>query len=327
MTGFDLEAVRADHHSPRSYLVRHVTRYEYDAPRVAAYELGRLTPRPTPTQTVRSTATRLEPAPLVRTTHTDRYGNLVDYIEVREPYTVLELAKESIVDVHWPAPDLDALNARTLGETAAHLAAHGDPVEAVEFALPSPLVEVTDAVTREFSVFKHGAVSRKTHGSVGTFDVAVHVPGAVEPRQAGPTKLIVTFNQEVQTPGGPTTEDIALSSGTVTGVAFYTHNGPQLTIDMTGAANQANLVVSYPGLTDDQGAPLAETLCFGVLTGDANGDQRVNIFDLVQVRNALNQAPTQSTFTRDVTADGAINIFDLVAVRNVLNTALANACP
>jgi len=64
-----------------------------------------------------------------------------------------------------------------------------------------------------------------------------------------------------------------------------------------------------------------------VLTGDANGDQRVNIFDLVQVRNALNQAPTQSTFTRDVTADGAINIFDLVAVRNVLNTALANACP
>ncbi|NLX23279.1 MAG: hypothetical protein GXY55_16630 [Phycisphaerae bacterium] len=188
-------------------------------------------------------------------------------------------------------------------------------------------VEVTDAVTREFSVFKHGAVSRKTHGSVGTFDVAVHVPGAVEPRQAGPTKLIVTFNQEVQTPGGPTTEDIALSSGTVTGVAFYTHNGPQLTIDMTGAANQANLVVSYPGLTDDQGAPLAETLCFGVLTGDANGDQRVNIFDLVQVRNALNQAPTQSTFTRDVTADGAINIFDLVAVRNVLNTALANACP
>ncbi|NLT27207.1 MAG: transglutaminase family protein, partial [Microbacteriaceae bacterium] len=146
MTGFDLEAVRADHHSPRSYLVRHVTRYEYDAPRVAAYELGRLTPRPTPTQTVRSTATRLEPAPLVRTTHTDRYGNLVDYIEVREPYTVLELAKESIVDVHWPAPDLDALNARTLGETAAHLAAHGDPVEAVEFALPSPLVAVTDAV-------------------------------------------------------------------------------------------------------------------------------------------------------------------------------------
>ncbi len=188
-------------------------------------------------------------------------------------------------------------------------------------------VEVTDAVTREFSVFKHGAVSRKTHGSAGTFDVAVHVPGAVEPRQAGPTKLIVIFNQEVQAPGGPTTDDIALSSGTVTGVAFYTHNGPQLTIDMTGAANQANLVVSYPGLTDGQGDPLAETLCFGVLAGDATGDRRVNVLDLVQVRNVLNQVPTQSTFTRDVTADGAVNVLDLVAVRNVLNTALTENCP
>ena len=82
---FDLERIRADHHSPRSYLVRHVTRYEYDAPRVAAYEFGRLTPRATSTQRVRSTATRLEPAPLVRTEHVDRYGNLAEYIEVRRP--------------------------------------------------------------------------------------------------------------------------------------------------------------------------------------------------------------------------------------------------
>ena len=48
--------------------------------------------------------------------------------------------------MHWPAPDLDALNARTLAETAEALAARGDPVDVVEFTMPSPLVEVTDAV-------------------------------------------------------------------------------------------------------------------------------------------------------------------------------------
>ena len=145
MSGFDLERIRADHHSRRAYLVRHVTRYEYDAPRVAAYELGRLTPRDTPTQTVRATATHLEPAPLVRTTHTDRYGNLVEYIEVREPYTVLELEKESVVEVAWPAPDLERLDRWTLAGAAAELAATGDPVDVVEFTMPSPLVAVTDA--------------------------------------------------------------------------------------------------------------------------------------------------------------------------------------
>jgi hypothetical protein len=52
----------------------------------------------------------------------------------------------------------------------------------------------------------------------------------------------------------------------------------------------------------------------------------VSIFDLVQVRNALNQAATDITFPKDVTADGAINIFDLVAVRNNLNQNVGT-CP
>ncbi len=198
-----------------------------------------------------------------------------------------------------------------------------------EFTAYNDLLEPIepDAVSREFTVFKPGAVSRKTHGSAGTFDVTVHVPGAIEPRQAGPTRVIVTFDQEVQAPGGLDTGDVWLSSGAVTGVALYTDNGPQLTIDLTGATNQANMLVGYPGLVDDQGDPLAETLCFGVLAGDATGDRRVNVLDLVQVRNVLNQGPTQSTFTRDVTADGAVNVLDLVAIRNVLNTALPDVCP
>lgn len=146
VSGFDLDRIRADHHLPRTYLVRHVTRYDYEAPRSAAYERGRLTPRDTATQQVVSTTTTLEPTPEVHTTHVDNYGNLSEYIEVREPYTTLELAKESIVRVDWPAPDVEALNRWSLAEAVQAVAANGDPVDVTEFTMASPLVEVTPEV-------------------------------------------------------------------------------------------------------------------------------------------------------------------------------------
>ncbi|NLX20904.1 MAG: hypothetical protein GXY55_04420, partial [Phycisphaerae bacterium] len=52
----------------------------------------------------------------------------------------------------------------------------------------------------------------------------------------------------------------------------------------------------------------------------------VNIFDLVSVRNSLNQGVSEANFRADVNADGSINIFDLVAVRNNLNQNVAE-CP
>ncbi|NLX20688.1 MAG: hypothetical protein GXY55_03315, partial [Phycisphaerae bacterium] len=78
--------------------------------------------------------------------------------------------------------------------------------------------------------------------------------------------------------------------------------------------------------TGTAGQAVVDELCFRVLPGDADGDGVVNIFDLVQVRNALNQAATDTTFPKDVTADGLVNIFDLVAVRNNLNQSVGT-CP
>jgi len=62
-------------------------------------------------------------------------------------------------------------------------------------------------------------------------------------------------------------------------------------------------------------------------SADVTGDGQVNIFDLVLVRNQLNQPVAAASFRADVNADGSINIFDLVGVRNSLNTSIATACP
>ncbi|HUS58953.1 MAG TPA: dockerin type I repeat-containing protein, partial [Planctomycetota bacterium] len=57
------------------------------------------------------------------------------------------------------------------------------------------------------------------------------------------------------------------------------------------------------------------------IPGDANGDCRVNILDLIFIRNRLNaEVSTGDNIKADVNLDGRINILDLIYVRNRLNT-------
>ncbi|HUW33696.1 MAG TPA: dockerin type I repeat-containing protein, partial [Planctomycetota bacterium] len=57
------------------------------------------------------------------------------------------------------------------------------------------------------------------------------------------------------------------------------------------------------------------------IDGDANMDCRVNILDLISIRNKLNQdAGTGDNWKADVNEDTRINILDLIFVRNKLNT-------
>jgi hypothetical protein len=56
------------------------------------------------------------------------------------------------------------------------------------------------------------------------------------------------------------------------------------------------------------------------ILGDANLDCRVNILDLIFVRNRLNKDPqTADNWQADVVQDGSINILDMIYVRNRLN--------
>ena len=167
-----------------------------------------------------------------------------------------------------------------------------------------------------------GAVSVRTQGGAGAFSIDVGT-GAVESRANGPMSLVAEFDIPIQLAGQA--GDVTVSSGTVTDLAV---DGSTLTVTMSGAANASLLTVGFPGVADanDVTAVSESTLCVPVLAGDATGDRAVNIFDLVQIRNALNQPVTAANFRTDVSADGSVNIFDLVAVRNSLNTSVA-ACP
>ena len=57
------------------------------------------------------------------------------------------------------------------------------------------------------------------------------------------------------------------------------------------------------------------------IAGDANMDCRVNILDLIFIRNKLNQpVGTGDNWQADVNGDARVNILDLIFVRNKLNT-------
>jgi hypothetical protein len=173
--------------------------------------------------------------------------------------------------------------------------------------------------------FLVGAVSRRTHGSAGDFDIEVSESGAEETRSGGPTLVVVTFDRAVTGVGGLDPTDVELSSGVVSGVSA---NGGELSIVLAGTADAANLTIQFPGIVSTAtGAPVVQSLCFGVLRGDVTLNRQVNAFDLNAVRARLGQAVTAANFRYDVAANGGLNAFDLTAVRANLGKQLETACP
>lgn len=166
-----------------------------------------------------------------------------------------------------------------------------------------------------------GAFSRRWHGASQSFDINLLPLGSpngagIESRSGGPREVIVNFSEPLA-PGGASSMG-ELSDGPA---------GNQKTIAIAGVANRSCPVIAVTGVSDLSGNPLSgdNDVAIRVLAGDANADGAVNIFDLIAIRNQLNQPVTTTNFRDDVTADGAINIFDLIATRNSLNTTVS--CP
>src|SRR5256885_16892924 len=90
-----------------------------------------------------------------------------------------------------------------------------------------------------------GAVSRKTHGSVGSFDVDLPLSGpeGIEDRTGGPNgnhTIVVTF------PGPVTVGSAACGGQTATASA----NGSVVNVNCTGVPNAQNITITLTGVSD-----------------------------------------------------------------------------
>ncbi len=172
------------------------------------------------------------------------------------------------------------------------------------------------------------AVSRKTHGTVGDFDIPLPLTGTpgLETRSGGATNdytLVVTFSAPVTVTGDTqaqvTSGDVG-SAGKSNGGAV-TVSGSSVTVPLTNVANAQTLNVTLNGVTDGSGYGNL-VIPMSVLVGDVNASGGVSSTDVGQVKAQVSQTVAAGTFRADVNASGAINSTDVGIVKAATGTEL-----
>jgi hypothetical protein len=167
-----------------------------------------------------------------------------------------------------------------------------------------------------------GAVSRKTHGSAGTFDVDLPLTGqpGIECRTGGPSgnhTAIITFAVPVSVTNVTVTPG---AGGTGSANGFSVQNS-QVTVNLTNVSNAQTLSINLIGVTGGANSGNV-SIPMSVLTGDTTGNGRVNSSDISQTQSQSGQPVGLSNFREDVTANGFINSSDISLVQSFSGTAL-----
>jgi RHS repeat-associated protein len=167
---------------------------------------------------------------------------------------------------------------------------------------------------QQFEILPVSAVSRKTHGSAGAFDVNLPLTGTpgVEPRSGSTLLLIVTFPRPISFAGA------SLSTGSAwIASAILSGDSKTVTINLTGVSNAQNLVVSLNNVND---GTATDNVLIGVsvLLGDVDGNGVVNSLDPPQGILPVNA----SNFRTDITLDGIVNGSDTAAAQAAIGTSV-----
>ncbi len=159
-----------------------------------------------------------------------------------------------------------------------------------------------------------GAVSRKTHGGAGAFDIPLPLSGApgVECRNTGGSYTIVlTFGNSV------VAGNATVTSGTGSVSGSPTFSGNTMTVNLTGVADVQKITVTLQGVTDTMAQTLADTpVSMNVLVGDTSGNKIVNASDIAQAKGQAGAPVTAANFREDVNGDGGISASDVSLVKS-----------
>jgi uncharacterized protein (TIGR02597 family) len=174
--------------------------------------------------------------------------------------------------------------------------------------------------TNSFPVTAISAVSRKSHGAAGVFDVPLPLSGTpgVECRSGGANndyQIVFTFPENVTFSGADVTSGPGSVANTSGGGAT------QVTVNLTGVTNAQRLTVTLQGVNDGTNTnDVAVRL--GVLVGDINGNGSVNATDIGQTKTQSGVPVTAANFRQDVVITGTINATDIGQVKARSGTLL-----
>ncbi len=166
-------------------------------------------------------------------------------------------------------------------------------------------------------------VSRKAHGSAGTFDVDLTNGHGIECRSGGLNgdhTLVFRFTNPLASVAGA---GMTSGAGSIASSNIDSNNAHNYIVNLTGVANAQIISLSLSNVTDLFGnvnnmvsPPIA------VLLGDVNASRRVDAADVSFVRQQTLQAIDSSNFRADINASGRIDAADVSIARQQTLTSL-----
>lgn len=174
------------------------------------------------------------------------------------------------------------------------------------------LYSIDPTISNNTPLIPVSVVSRKTHGTAGTFDLALPFFGAmeVEPRSGGATgdhRIIFTFAEPVTFAGIDLTPAAARVKTSTTST-----DGKQVTVDLTNVADGQILTVRLLNVNSHGDVAIS----LRMLLGDVNASGSVNASDISAVKARSGLAPTNAIFRMDLNANGMINASDASLVKS-----------
>ena len=158
------------------------------------------------------------------------------------------------------------------------------------------------------------AVSRKTHGAAGVFDIPLPLTGApgVECRSSGGNHtLVFTASNNLASGSASVTTGV----GSVFGSPIF--SGNTMTVTLTGVADAQTIIVTLSNVTDTFSQVMPDTaVSVNVLVGDTTADKTVNSSDVSQTKMQSGAPVTIANFREDVVPNGGINSVDISLVKS-----------
>jgi hypothetical protein len=187
------------------------------------------------------------------------------------------------------------------------------------------LFEAAVTVLRNTTITPLGVVSRKVHGSAGTFDIDLPLTGgpAIECRSSGANgdyTLVFTFANRLSSAGSA---NVTTGTGSVNSSNIDSNDAHNYIVNLAGVTNAQAITVSLANVTDSaDNFSSAVSASMGVLLGDVNSNGVVSNTDVASVKAQVAAPVDSSNFRDDVNANGVISNTDVSTTKAQVGTQM-----